>query len=480
MTTGALPSNGLPAAEILAQLRARQAGDVDFRAGRVYGYTYLPEADVESLARDAFALYMTENALDPTSFPSIVALENDVVGIMAELLRGDEQVCGSFTSGGTESILLAVKTARDRARAERPLVTAPEMVLPRTAHGAFHKAAAYLGIRPVVAPIDPATFRALPGEMELAIGPNTILLVASAPSYAQGVVDPVPEIAAVAQRHRLPLHIDACVGGIALALMRRGGREAVPDFDFAVPGVTSISADLHKYGYSPKGASVVLYRSRELRRHQIFATMASASYALLNPVVQSSRSGGPVAAAWAVLHALGEAGYRGMLDRVMRSTRTLIAGVGEIAPLRVLGAPDMSMFAIASDQLNVFELADELLARGWYLQPQFSCPGSPPNLHVSVSHGNVGQETAFLEALRGAVDQVLTTDGMRLDVLREQLAHTLAGLSDEAALEQIYRLGGINAGALPERMALINSVLECLPRRLGEGLLVDYANTLYG
>lgn len=479
MNRPTLPPAPLPAEEVIDRLWARKVNDVDFRAGRVFGYTYLPEEDVEALGREAFDVYLAENALDPTSFPSVVEIENDIVRIVADLLRGDLQTAGSFTSGGTESILLAVKTARDKARAERPQISAPEMVLPRTAHGAFHKAAAYLGVRPVVTPIDPSTFRADPAAMRAAIGPHTVLLVASAPSYAQGVIDPVADIAAIALEHGLPLHVDGCVGGIALSLMRRSGRYAVPDFDFSVPGVTSISADMHKYGYSPKGASVVLYRDRELRRHQIFASMASASYALLNPVVQSSRSGGPAAAAWAVLHGIGEQGYLRMIDAVMDATRRLIAGVGEIAPLRVLGQPDMSMFAIASEELNVFELADAMLDRNWYVQPQFSCPGSPANVHVSVSYGNVEQVDDFLEALRAATAEVQSREGIQLPVLRGQIEHLLSGLSEAEAIAQVYQLGGINSGELPERMALINSVLECLPRPLGERLLVDYANTLY-
>jgi sphinganine-1-phosphate aldolase len=233
--------------------------------------------------------------------------------MVAHLLQGDEQVAGNVTSGGTESILLAVKTARDYARAHRPHITQPELVLSRTAHAAFHKAAHYLGVKPVVVGFDPVTFQADVDAMAAAITPKTILLVASAPCYSPGRDrSQSSAIATLAQAQRgLLCHVDACVGGIHLSFLRKLGRAPLPAFDFSVPGVTSLSVDMHKYGYAAKGASVILYRERSLRRYQIFSSTDTTAYTIINPTALSSRSGGPLAGAWAILNYLGEDGLQG-------------------------------------------------------------------------------------------------------------------------------------------------------------------------
>src|SRR5688572_20880125 len=239
-----LPSAGLDRDEVRRRLDEVFALDLEWRTGKTYAYVYDAGAEVEDVGREAFGRFLFQNAIDPTAFPSVRTLENDLVAIVAEHLRGDEQVAGTFTSGGTESILLALKAARD----SRPDVARPEVVLPTTAHAAFHKAAAYLGLKVVLVDVDPRTFRADPAAMRRAIGPSTILLVGSAPSYPHGVVDPIAALGAIAQEHGLLLHVDACVGGWLLPFWRRLGA-ACPDFDFSVPGVTSISVDLHKYGF---------------------------------------------------------------------------------------------------------------------------------------------------------------------------------------------------------------------------------------
>src|SRR5512141_1113642 len=319
-----IPQQGLSKEEILSTLQAFKSRDMDWKAGKVWCYVYNPGEDPAEVTREAYLSFLTENGLDPSVFPSMLKLETDVVRAVINLLRGDENAVGHLTTGGTESIMLAVKTARDMARKLKPHIKDPEMVLPKTAHAAFHKAAHYLSVKPVIVDIDPETFKVRAEDVEKAITENTILLVASAPSYSQGVIDPIGEIGKVAQKHNLLFHVDGCVGGLHLSFMRKLGYN-VPDFDFTVPGVTSISTDLHKYGYAAKGCSAILYRSKEIRKYQIFACTETTGYTLINPTMLSSKTGGPMAGAWAILNFLGEEGYKKIVQEVQEGTQKLIA-----------------------------------------------------------------------------------------------------------------------------------------------------------
>ena len=400
-----IPEKGLPKEQVLGTLQAFKSHDMDWKAGKVWCYVYSPGEDTSDVVKQAYMSYLSENGLDPTVFPSLLKLETDVVRMLATLLRGDENVVGHMTTGGTESIMLAVKTARDRARALHPEIIRPEMVLPKTAHASFHKAAHYLGMTPVVVDINPATFKVEADAMRAAITENTILLVASAPSYSQGVIDPIAEIGALAQEKGLLFHVDGCVGGIHLSFMRKLGYD-LPDFDFSVPGVTSISADLHKYGYAAKGASCVMYRDKNIRKYQLFACTDTTGYTLINTTITSSKSGGPMAGAWAILNYLGEEGFKNIVKTVQETTRKLIDGVNAIPELEVLGQPAMCMFSFKSDAINVYQLADAMAKRGWYIQGQFSTPLTPRNLHLSVNYGTVEQADALLADLRECVEEV--------------------------------------------------------------------------
>ncbi|HEY9410693.1 MAG TPA: aminotransferase class V-fold PLP-dependent enzyme, partial [Jiangellaceae bacterium] len=277
--------------DALTQLRAMQAADLPVHGGRTLAYVYdsgLP--DIDRIGREAVAAYAGSNGLDPTAFPSLLRMETEVVGMAADLLDAPETVVGTVTSGGTESVLLAVQTARDAHRGiEQSRIERPRMVLPSTAHAAFHKAAHYFGVEPVLVPVGP-DFRADPEAMVAAMDERTVLVVASAPSYAHGVVDPVTAIAAAAADRGIRCHVDACIGGWVLPYATRLGRD-VPAWTFAVEGVTSISVDLHKYAYAPKGTSVLLHRTPELRRPQFFASAAWPGYTMLNSTMQSTKSG---------------------------------------------------------------------------------------------------------------------------------------------------------------------------------------------
>jgi sphinganine-1-phosphate aldolase len=318
-------------------------------------------------------------------------------------LLGEPDAAGNMTSGGTESIMMAVKTARDWARAEKG-ITEPEMVMPTTVHPAFDKAAQYLGVKATSTGLR-ADFRADVEQIRRAITPNTVLVVGSAPCYPFGAIDPIPEIAALALEHGIPCHVDACLGGFVLPFLERLGYD-IPPWDFRVPGVASISADQHKYGFAARGASSVLYRDAAYRRHQFFTKTDWPGGLYGSPTMAGSRPGGAVVAAWAVMTYLGEAGYKRLATVMMDTTRALIDGINAIEGLRVLGQPDMTVFAMASDTLDIHTVGDALDGFGWYPDRQPAVGGGPPSLHFMVTpvHENIVEP--FLADLREAVRKV--------------------------------------------------------------------------
>jgi glutamate/tyrosine decarboxylase-like PLP-dependent enzyme len=473
-----IPAKGLPKEQVLGTLETFKSRDMDWKAGKVWCYVYNPGEDPNEVIKDAYLSFLTENGLDPTVFPSMLRVETDVVRMMANLLHGDENVVGHLTTGGTESIMLAVKTARDKARVEHPEIARPEMVLPITAHASFHKAAHYLGVKPVMVEINPTTFMVEPESMRAAITENTVLLVASSPSYSQGVIDPIAEIGALAQEKNLLFHVDGCVGGIHLSFMRKLGYK-VPKFDFTVPGVTSISADLHKYGYAAKGVSTILYRSKDIRKYQIFASTDTTAYTLINPTVLSTKSGGPMAGAWAVLNYLGEEGFMRIVKTVQEATQKLITGINAIPELEVLGQPAMCMFSFKSDVINVYQLADTMAKRGWYIQGQFSTPLTPRNLHISVNYGTIHQVEALLKDMRECVDIVKGMEPIDSESIRAMISMALQSPDPETAFSHLAASAGLTGTDLPEEMAFINEVLDALPTEICNTFLVNYFNDLY-
>lgn len=481
-------SAGRAAAEVLAELGALREADAPTRGGRTFAYVYDAGLEgLDELAAAAYTAYATVNGLDPTVFPSVARLENDLVGAVATLL-GAPGAQGTFTSGGTESIMLAVKTARDHARSVQG-VTEPQLVLPSTAHAAFHKAAHYLGLETVVVPVDPVTFRADARAMAAALTDRTALVVASTPSYAHGVIDPVAEIAEAAARRGVLCHVDACIGGWLLPYLRRAGREVQP-FDLSVPGVTSLSVDLHKYAYADKGASVVLYRDAGLRRYQYFAHAGWPGYPVVNPTVQGTKSGGLLAQAWAVLQHVGEDGYTALAGRVAEASDRLLAGLRETEGVRVLGEPAAGLVAFTvhggpvddgPDLSLLLHLADEMRDRGWYLQPQLSFDGLPPNLHLTLTPATVGQVDALLADLVAALRAARALPPVTVD---PGLAGLAAGLDPEALgpdeIAGILALAGLGGGSgLPVRMAPVLVLLDALPGPLKERLLTEFVGSVF-
>ncbi|MGA4543655.1 pyridoxal phosphate-dependent decarboxylase family protein [Uniformispora flossi] len=472
------------AAGILADLDALRGADLPVYGGRTLAYVYDAGLGPETadLAERAYAAMAGVNGLDMTAFPSVVALENDVVGTTAHLLGGGPDTAGTFTSGGTESCLLAVLTAREHARASRG-VTDPQLVLPVTAHAAFRKAAHLFGLDVVDIPVDPETFTPDPEAMAAAITDRTALVVVSAPSYPHGVLDPVAAVAGHAAARGVLCHVDACIGGWLLGHARRLPGSAIPDFGLAVPGVTSLSVDLHKYAYTPKGASVVLFRDAELRRHGYFASASWPGYPVVNATLQGTKSAGPLAAAWAVLRHIGDAGYADLADRTLRTAAELRAGIAAIPGLRILGEPVGSLLAVASADpaVDVFVVADCLRAHGWYIQPQPGVGGLPRTVHLTVTAAAAGKTAGLLDALAAAVAEARTLGPAEADpglveaaALIDPAALTAA---ESAAILELAGLGG--GGAMPERMAPVLALLEQLPAALAERLLPDVIGGLF-
>jgi glutamate/tyrosine decarboxylase-like PLP-dependent enzyme len=396
-----LPENGTSRDELLAEMRALQGGDADWRDGKIFSLVYFAGDDVAELLKEAYASFIYTNGLSVAAFPSLRRFESEVLAMTAGLL-GSEEAAGNMTSGGTESILMAIKTARDWARAQRPQVREPEMLLPVTAHPAFEKAAHYFDVKPVHFPVD-ADYRADVQAARDALTENTIVIVGSAPCYPYGTVDPVPALAALAQERGICCHVDACVGGFLLPFLPRLGYK-LPPWDFSVPGVTSISADLHKYGYSARGASTVMYRTKELRRYQFFSYADWPGGLYGSPTMAGSRPGGAIAAAWAVMNYLGEDGYARLARTVMETARGLMEGVNAVPGLQVMGRPDASVFSFTSDTVDIYAVGDAMDARGWHLDRQ----QMPPKLHLVVTLAHQGIAPQFLADLRESVESVAT------------------------------------------------------------------------
>ncbi len=403
-----LPLQGRPVDDVIADLGAKRDHDVRWREGRTFGLVFDGGPGVHEAAERAALLYLHENALNTSAFPSLGRIQSEVVGWTAELLHGPETAAGFLTSGGTESILCAVKAARERGREERG-VSEPEMVVAESAHAAFHKAAHLFGltVRTVAVRDD---WTADVDAMADQVNERTVLVVGSAPQYPQGVVDPIPEIAALAASADANCHVDACMGGFVLPFVEMLGRE-VPPWDFRVEGVTSISADIHKLGYAPKGVSVILHRTKELRKHQTFVFDGWLGGFYASPNLQGTRSGLPMAAAWAVMQHLGVAGYVALTRQVLDNADRMRAGIRAIDGLTVLGDPAFHLLAMsadpsAADPVDVFAVGEALGRRGWYLDRQ----GPPDSLHATVSNSNTGVIDEFLAALAESVDEVRGTD----------------------------------------------------------------------
>ena len=431
-----LPKKGMPRDEVLNTLKSFKSNDVKWHKGQLFGLIYEAGPEVEALVKEASALFLIENGLSPMAFPSLVKMETEVVSNVISLSGGDDETVGSFTSGGTESIFMALKTARDWARHTYPGIKAPEMVVPITAHPAWNKAAHYLDIKINMTPVKD-NLRADVAAMKNAITKNTIILGGTAVTYPHGMVDPIEEIGALAEKKNLWLHVDACLGGLMLPFLKRLGYE-IPPYDFSVPGVTSISADIHKYAYTPKGVSTVMYRNRDFRKFQIFAYADWPGGVYATPCLAGARPGGTMAAAWAVMHYLGEEGFMALAEKARAATEKLIEGINAIPQLYVLGDPDATVFAFGSDEINIYELSARMAERGWHIEAQ----QLPPSLHMTVSPVHLSVVDKFLDDLGRIAPEVPRADSQ--DLSEQAAMYAMLGTMADRSMAREFAVEYMN------------------------------------
>ncbi len=445
MTRPRLPMSGLDRDTLNERLVDSAASDVDYKGGRTWSLVYWVDDEHHARCERAQSLFMDTNALNPMAFKSLKRMEYEVVQMTAAMLNGPDTAVGTMTSGGTESLLLAVKTYRDRMKSKRPWILRPNIVVPASIHVAFDKACHFFGVAKKVAPVlDDG--RVDVDAMRRLVDRNTVMLAASAPQYPWGSMDPIPEVGALALERGLPLHVDACFGGFMLPWLERLGVE-LPAWDFRVPGVSSISADLHKYGYAPKGSSVIVYRDMGLLRHQFFVAAGWSGGIYVSPSIPGTRSGGAIASAWTSLMSLGEDGFMRLAMGALAASRELREGISKIEGLRLLGRPDATIVTWASshESVDVYAVADRMAARGWPMDRQ----QDPPSIHMTVNAVNRPVVAEYLDDLAACVAEVRANPGLRKEgeaaVYGLMAKIPLKGLVEREVLkvmEQMYAADG--------------------------------------
>lgn len=396
-----LPTAGLAQTDILKQLEDLKAREESrWKEGYVSGAVYHGDQGFTEFLNRVYAIHSQANPLHTDVWPSSTKFEAEIVAMTARMLGAGEtadEICGTVNSGGTESILLAMKTYRDRAREEKG-IRRPEMIAPSSAHTAFDKAAQYFGIKLIRTPVG-QDFRADVSAVRRAISRNTIAIIGSAPCFPHGVMDPIKELSTIAQHHGIGFHTDACLGGFVLPWAEKLGYP-VPAFDFRLPGVTSISADTHKYGFAAKGTSVVLYRGLELRRYQYFTAADWPGGLYFSPTLAGSRPGGLSAVCWAAMLAMGQDGYMLATKRLLETAAVIKAGIAGIPELFLLGDP-LWVLAFGSDTLNIYQVMDQMIQSNWSLNP-LQKPGAV-HIALTLRHTQAGVAEKFIHDLRRAV-----------------------------------------------------------------------------
>ncbi|NND68432.1 MAG: aspartate aminotransferase family protein [Halioglobus sp.] len=440
----AMPEEGRSNSDIVADLEAFKEKDPQYKDGRVWSLVYYLDEEHSEFLKDTYHRFACENGLNPGAFKSLKKMENAVIGATADILNGTDEVCGVITSGGTESCLMAVKTYRDKARAERR-VTKPEMVIPTTAHVAWFKASEYFGVKIRLVPLKD-DFTPDLKKLKRLINRNTVMILGSAPEYPHGTIDPIAAMGEIAQKKNIPLHVDACVGGFILPFMAMNG-EDIPPWDYRVPGVTSISADIHKYGYAAKGASTITYRNLDYLRYQMFAYEDWPGGVFASSALLGTRPGGAYAAAWGVTQYFGKAGYRKLAADTLEAVNRLKAGVEAIDGLQVMGTPQGPLFSYRSidPALSIYAVGDQMDAKGW----QVNRNQHPEGLHAMVTAQHLRVVDSYLEDLRDAVAIVRANPELAQQggaATYGMLAHVpLRGMVRKKVLEMYaeqYRAGG--------------------------------------
>ncbi len=398
-----MPQNSRDWSELKDEMIERGGGDAKWREGKTAIYVFNAGEDVAQVQKEAYTMYMSENGLGPLAFPSLKQMEDEVVGMGLNLLHAPEDAAGNITSGGTDSINMAVKTARDYAFANKSIEGQPNIVAPYSAHPAFDKAATMMSLELRKIPCADNLLADV-AAMEAAIDSNTIMLVGSAPSFPYGLIDPIGDLGELATRKDVWLHVDACVGGYIAPFVRMNGAD-VPPFDFEIPGVCSMSADLHKYGFCAKGASTVLFRSEALRAHMIFDCDNWPGGRMVTPTLAGTRPGGAISAAWAVMNYLGVEGYCAKHKQVTDAREAIENGVSQLG-FQVLGEPMLGIVAFSHPELDVFAIYKQLYNKGWFT----SLTTSPKALHLMLSPYHLQVTDTYLSDLRDAVEAVRAGD----------------------------------------------------------------------
>ena len=440
----AMPGQGRDSEQILAELEAFKQQDPKYKDGRVWSLVYYLDEQHSDFLKQSYHSYACENGLNPGAFKSLKKMETEVISATADILNGTDEVCGVVTSGGTESCLMAVKTYRDMARDQRG-VKRPEMILPVTAHVAWFKASEYFGVKIRLVPLK-ADFTPDLKKLKRLINRNTVMILGSAPEYPHGTISPVEEMGEIAQAKSIPLHVDACVGGFILPFMAMNGEE-LPPWDYRVPGVTSISADIHKYGYAAKGASTITYRNLDYLRYQMFVYQNWPGGVFASSALLGTRPGGSYAAAWGVLQYFGKEGYRKLAADTLEAVNRLKEGIAAVPELEVMGAPQGPLFSYRSTDpdLNIYAVGDQMDALGW----QVNRNQYPPGLHAMVTAQHLAVVDNYLSDLRAAVAAVKANPELAKQggaATYGMLAHVpLRGMVKKKVLEMYseqYRAGG--------------------------------------
>lgn len=405
-----LPREGLGGA-VIEKLKQEKSNDVVWQ-GKCSGTVYIGGSESEghfSLINEACSMFAHTNPLHLDVFQTVAQCEAEVVAMTAALLGSKNkssggEICGNMTSGGTESILLAVKSSRDYMKAKKG-IKRPEMIIPESAHSAYDKAAQYFNIKLRRVPVN-KNFQADVKAIRQQFNKNTVLIVGSAPGFPHGIIDPIEELGELAYSYGICFHVDLCLGGFVLPFARKLGYP-IPPFDFSVKGVTSISADVHKYGLAPKGTSVVLYRNHDIRKHQFVAVTEWSGGLYVSPTIAGSRPGGLIAGAWAALMALGLEGYLENTKAIMEVSKRIQKGIKEIPELFIIGRPDMTIVAFGSNDLDIFEVNDIMSSKGWHL----NALQRPNSIHICITLQHAPVFEDFLRDLKESVQTVKENPG---------------------------------------------------------------------
>ncbi|XP_073452808.1 sphingosine-1-phosphate lyase 1 [Aquarana catesbeiana] len=404
-----LPRNGLKQEQVMEKLKEYSAlSEVSWEKGKVSGTVYSGDERLTQLLVKVYGEFAWSNPLHPDIFPGVRKMEAEVVRMACTLFNGGPQSCGTVTSGGTESILMACKAYRDLAFEKG--IKYPEIIAPVSAHAAFDKAANYFGMKMVHIPLDKKTMKVDVKAMRRAISKNTAMLVCSAPQFPHGVIDPIEEVAKLALKYNIPFHVDACLGGFLIVFMEKAGFP-LPLFDFRVKGVTSISADTHKYGYAPKGSSVILYSNKDYRHYQYFVASDWPGGLYASPSIAGSRPGGIVAACWATMMHIGEDGYIEATKKIITAARFIIKELQKVKEIVIFGNPEVSVIALGSDKFDIYRLSNSLTAKGWNLNTlQF-----PSSIHIclTVLHTKPGVAQLFVKDIQESVAVIMKDPGAK-------------------------------------------------------------------